>query len=64
MKSADAMMRMSRYEAREHRGLLEEAHRPELVHHLNAHPELLDSLLAKAEENRRHTFSMTDDLNL
>lgn len=64
MRSADAMLRMSRYELREHRGLLEESHRPHLIDHYNAHPEIVERLLAKAEENRRHTASMTDDVNL
>lgn len=64
MNSAVAIMTMNRYAHREHAGLLQEAKRPNLVRHYNAHPELVERLLERAEENRRHTFSMTDDVNV
>lgn len=53
LRSQFLQRRMDRAARRMHAEMLAEAHRPELVAAYNAHPEIVDALLARAEVNRR-----------
>lgn len=50
------ILRMTRFEKRVLRGMMDESKRPALAAFYNHHPELIADLIRRADINRRFTF--------